>query len=82
MVAASRHSFWQALRSRIPGEHIINKRILEVIASPDGKNLIQFVDGSPSVEADLVIGADGVRSTAKRAIFPEAKEDPYPPNYE
>ncbi|KAJ5390676.1 uncharacterized protein N7496_001744 [Penicillium cataractarum] len=82
MVAASRHSFWQALRSRVPGEHIINKRISEVIAKSDGKNLIHFVDGSPSVEADLVIGADGVRSTAKRAIFPEAKEDPYPPNYE
>lgn len=82
MIAASRHSFWQALRSRIPGEHIINKRVLEVIAKPYGKNVIHFVDGSPSVEADLIIGADGVRSTVKRAIFPDAKEDPYPPNYE
>lgn len=82
MVASSRHSLWQALRSRIPDGHIINKRISEVVASPDGKNLIHFVDGSPSVDADLVIGADGVRSTAKRAIFPESKEDPYPPNYE
>jgi 2-polyprenyl-6-methoxyphenol hydroxylase-like FAD-dependent oxidoreductase len=82
MIAASRHSFWQALRSRIPGEHIINKRVLEVIAKPDGKNVIHFVDGSPSVETDLVIGADGVRSTVKRAIFADAKEDPYPPNYE
>lgn len=82
MVAASRHSMWQALRSRIPDKHIINKRISEVLACPNGMNLIHFVDGSPSVEADLVIGADGVRSSAKRAIFPEAKEDPYPPNYE
>ncbi|KAJ5167894.1 uncharacterized protein N7482_003488 [Penicillium canariense] len=82
MVAASRHSLWQALRSRVPDEHIINKRISEVVARADGKNLIHFVDGSPSVEADLVIGADGVRSMTKRAIFPDAKEDPYPPNYE
>lgn len=82
MIAASRHSLWQALRSRIPDEHIINKRISKVIASPTGKNLIHFVDGSRSLEADLVIGADGVRSTAKRAIFREAKEDPYPPKYE
>ncbi|KAJ5739740.1 hypothetical protein N7533_012524 [Penicillium manginii] len=36
----------------------------------------------PPVEADLVIGADGVRSTAKRALFPDATEDPYPPHYE
>ncbi|KAJ6076122.1 hypothetical protein N7499_008103 [Penicillium canescens] len=82
MVATSRHFFWQALRSRIPDEHIINKRISEVIASPEGKNLIYFADGTPSVEADLVIGADGVQSTAKRALFPHAKEDPYPPHYE
>ncbi|KAJ5683308.1 hypothetical protein N7462_006473 [Penicillium macrosclerotiorum] len=80
-VASSRHTFWQALRSRIPEEKIINKRISDVIARPDGTNLVHFVDGSPSVEADLVIGADGVRSTAKRAIFP-GDEDTYPPHYE
>jgi 2-polyprenyl-6-methoxyphenol hydroxylase-like FAD-dependent oxidoreductase len=82
MVATSRHSFWQALRSRIPDDHIINKRILEVVTSSKGRNLIHFVDRTPSVEADLVIGADGVQSTAKRALFPDAKEDPFPPNYE
>lgn len=82
MIAASRHSLWQALRSRIPDGHIINKRISKVVANPVGKNVIHFVDGSSSVEADLVIGADGIRSTAKRAIFPQAKEDPYPPKYE
>jgi 2-polyprenyl-6-methoxyphenol hydroxylase-like FAD-dependent oxidoreductase len=82
MVACSRHSLWKALRSRIPDEHIVNKRISEVIAHPDGKNAVRFDDGSPEVEADLVIGADGVRSTAKRALFPDSKEDPYPPRYE
>jgi 2-polyprenyl-6-methoxyphenol hydroxylase-like FAD-dependent oxidoreductase len=82
MVATSRHAFWRALRVRIPSEHIINKRICAVIAQTDGRNLIRFADGTPSVEADLVIGADGVRSTAKRALFPDATEDPYPPQYE
>jgi len=82
MVATSRHAFWRALRVRVPSEHIINKRISEVIARSGGRNMVQFADGSPSLEADLVIGADGVRSTAKRALFPEATEDPYPPHYE
>ncbi|KAJ5290405.1 uncharacterized protein N7443_010658 [Penicillium atrosanguineum] len=81
-VASSRHSLWKALRSRVPEEHIVNKRILEVIARPDGKNTARLDDGSPEIEADLVIGADGVRSTAKRALFPDSKEDPYPPRYE
>lgn len=82
MLATSRHSLWTALRGRIPDHHIIHKRISQVVVRPDGRNLIHFVDNSPPVEADLVIGADGVRGTAKRALFPDAEEDPYPPNYE
>lgn len=81
MVATSRHSLWKALRSRVPDEHIVNKRISEVIACPSGRNIVRFGDGSSEVEADLVIGADGVRSIAKRALF-DSKEDPYPPQYE
>lgn len=82
MVACSRHALWRTLRERIPDEHIINKRIFEVISHADKRNVIHFADGSPPVEADLVIGADGVRSTTKRTIFPDDKEDSYPPKYE
>ncbi|KAJ5978507.1 hypothetical protein N7501_001849 [Penicillium viridicatum] len=82
MLATSRHSLWTALRGRIPDHHIIHKRISQVVARSNGRNLIRFADDSPPVEADLVIGADGVRGTAKRALFPDAEEDPYPPNYE
>ncbi|CAI7601342.1 unnamed protein product [Penicillium palitans] len=82
MLATSRYSLWTALRGRIPDHRIVHKRISQVVARPDGRNLIHFVDNSLPVEADLVIGADGVRGTAKRALFPDAEEDPYPPNYE
>lgn len=82
MLATSRHSLWTALRGRIPDHHIIHKRVTQVIARSDGRNSIRFADNSPIVEADLVIGADGVRGIAKRALFPDAKEDPYPPHYE
>lgn len=85
-VAMSRHSIWQCLRDKIPDEAIINKKIDRVVPNggPNGKHLIVFADGSDSVEADLVIGADGLKSTVKRAIFDveAAEEDPYPPKYE
>ncbi|KAM5354987.1 hypothetical protein ACJ41O_001633 [Fusarium nematophilum] len=81
-VACSRHSVWRCLRSRIPDEHIVNKRVLDITVNAQGRNIVRFVDGSDPAEADLVIGADGVKSTAKKALFPESKEDPYPPEYE
>lgn len=82
MVACSRHALWKALRARIPNEHILNRRVKEVVSHGYEKNIVRFADGSPEVEADLVIGADGVKSTAKRALFPDAQRDPYPPQYE
>lgn len=85
-VAMSRHSIWQCLRDRIPDDVIVNKQIAKVVpnGSPAGKNLVEFVDGSEPVEADLVIGADGLKSTVKRALFDveNAEDDPYPPKYE
>lgn len=81
-VGCSRHSLWKCLRARIPDEHIVNKRVSDVVSCADGRNLIHFADGSPSVEADLVVGADGVRSTAKGAILPDAEGDTYSPYYE
>lgn len=82
MVASSRHSLWKCLRTRIPDHLIVSKRVSEVVAESDGRNVIKFADGSPAVEADLVVGADGIKSTVKRALFREAKDDPYPPRYE
>ncbi|KAJ5577810.1 uncharacterized protein N7459_006774 [Penicillium hispanicum] len=85
-VAISRHSIWQCLRDRIPSGAIINKKVARVVlgGSLEGKHLIIFADGSESVEADLIIGADGVKSTVKRALFDieTPEQDPYPPKYE
>lgn len=82
VLGCSRHAAWRALRSRVPDDAIVTKRIAAVVANPDHRNLITFVDGSPPVEADLVIGADGLKSTAKQALFSEAAGNPYPPQYE
>jgi 2-polyprenyl-6-methoxyphenol hydroxylase-like FAD-dependent oxidoreductase len=82
VLASSRHSLWRCIRTRVPDEIIVNKRIAEVIAKPDGRNIVRFADGGVPVEADLVIGADGLKSTAKRALFPDVKGDVYPHQYE
>ena len=81
-VSISRHAIWNCLRNRIPDGVIVKQRVSAVIANPDGRNIVKFADGSPDVEADLVLGADGLKSTVKMALFPEAKEDPFPPHYE
>lgn len=81
-VSMSRHALWRCLRDRIPDDIIFNKRVSEVVANADGRNIVRFADGSPPIEADLVIGADGLKSTAKNALFQERNGDPYPPQYE
>ena len=81
MVASSRHSLWRCLRVRIPDDDIATKRVSQVVARPDGRNMVTFVDDS-HVEADLVLGADGLRSTAKQALFPEENAEVFPSQYE
>ncbi|PYI09321.1 putative extracellular salicylate hydroxylase/monooxygenase [Aspergillus sclerotiicarbonarius CBS 121057] len=82
LLGISRHALWRSLRRRIPNATIVNKRVSSVTANPNAPNTITFTDGSPPVSADLVIGADGLKSIVKRALFPETDEDPYPPHYE
>ncbi|KAK2738376.1 hypothetical protein FQN55_000584 [Onygenales sp. PD_40] len=81
-VSMSRQAIWECLRRRVPDEILVKKRVVEVVVSPEGRNIIKFADGSPDVEADLIIGADGLKSRTKRALFPESNEDPFPPHYD
>ncbi|EER29647.1 FAD binding domain containing protein [Coccidioides posadasii C735 delta SOWgp] len=80
-ISLSRHALWSCLRNYVPDDLIVTKRVTQVIANSNGRSVIQFADGSPDEEADLVIGADGLKSPTRRALFPEAKEDPYPPEF-
>ncbi|KAL2853255.1 hypothetical protein BJY01DRAFT_78451 [Aspergillus pseudoustus] len=81
LLGVSRHSLWRNLRLRIPDSDIQTKRVLKVIARDDGRNMVYFTDDSPYEEADLVIGADGVKGITKKAIFPD-REDLYTPQYQ
>ncbi|KAL6232661.1 hypothetical protein BDW75DRAFT_242754 [Aspergillus navahoensis] len=71
LLGTSRHSLWSNLRRRIPDCDIRTKRVSRVVADDRGRNMVYFADGNPPVEADLVIGADGVKGVTKHALFPE-----------
>jgi len=79
-----RQALWLSLRELVPDEVIVRGKVVQVLArAGEQKNLIKFADGSPDEEADLVIGADGLRSTTRNTIF---SDDPdkvvYPAHYE
>jgi salicylate hydroxylase len=50
-------------------EHF-GKRCSNITATPSGRSLIHFADGSTH-ETDVVIGADGVKSTVRNAVIGE-----------
>ncbi|KAI9376393.1 hypothetical protein BJX61DRAFT_538922 [Aspergillus egyptiacus] len=83
LLGISRHSLWWGLRTRIPDRDMRTKKVSRVVAREDGRNEVHFADGSPFVEADLVIGADGVKGVSKLALLSEADEvDLYKPIYQ
>ncbi|KAL5002072.1 hypothetical protein BDV10DRAFT_202941 [Aspergillus recurvatus] len=71
LLGTSRHSLWSNLRRRILDYDIQTKRVSRVVVHDHGRNVVHFADGSPPIEADLVIGADGVKGITKQALFPE-----------
>ena len=82
-VMITRQAIWDALRDRVPDSAVSWKRVSRAFLGSHGRGpRIQFADGSPDDEADLVIGADGVRSMVKRAVTGDGQNDNYPAIYE
>lgn len=81
LLGVSRHWLWRSLRIRIPDCDIQTRRVASVVANESGRNKVHFVDGSEPVEADLVIGADGIKGVTKLALFPGQEKD-YAPEYQ
>ncbi|KAL4982777.1 hypothetical protein BDW68DRAFT_182213 [Aspergillus falconensis] len=71
LLGTSRYSLWSKLRRRVPDCDIQTKTVSKVVADDHKRNVAHFADRSPPVEADLVIGADGVKGITKQALFPE-----------
>ena len=79
----TRQALWDALRDRVPDSAVLRKSVSRVsLGTQSARPRIQFADGSPDDEADVFIGADGVRSVVKRAINGDGKVDGYPAVYE
>lgn len=80
-IMCSRQAVWDCLRDSIPDDAITQNVVKEVSIGANGRPRVLFLDDS-SIEADLVIGADGVRSIVKRTVTGDGKKDNYTPIYE
>lgn len=80
-VSISRHALWKCLRDRIPDDVIVNKKAYDIL--PGGMSIVKCVGGTV-FGADLVIGADGLKSTVRNSLFRESggPGELYPPQYE
>jgi 2-polyprenyl-6-methoxyphenol hydroxylase-like FAD-dependent oxidoreductase len=81
-LSITRHALWKALYDAVGAEKVIIKKVISATkANPSQgkKPTVTFEDGT-SAEADLIVGADGVRSTILRSIFGVEKSTE--PHYE
>lgn len=64
----------EAIRRGVPFE--FGTRLADATATPDGRVVARFVDGSQAT-GDLLVGADGVQSVTRRIIDPSAPNGRY-----
>ncbi|RYO85715.1 hypothetical protein DL766_008976 [Monosporascus sp. MC13-8B] len=64
-VSCPRYGLWECLRQAVGNDKIQYRKVIDVDLSGK-KPVVKFADGGEE-DADLVIGADGVRSVVKRA---------------
>ncbi|KAI1390352.1 uncharacterized protein F4822DRAFT_233677 [Hypoxylon trugodes] len=75
----SRPFLINCLQETLPAGVVIHQKVARVITRQGKKPVVQFEDESPDETADLVIGADGIRSTVRRDLFGE--DEKYRPQY-
>lgn len=79
-IAMSRHGLWEALNGAMEKDTVVYRKVVSATKGGEGKKpTIVFEDGSED-SADLVIGADGVKSVVLKGIFGEGEE--FEPQYE
>jgi 2-polyprenyl-6-methoxyphenol hydroxylase-like FAD-dependent oxidoreductase len=76
-IMIARQACWEILRDRVLAlspQVIVRRKVVDVfIGDDDTPNTIVFEDGK-SEKADLVIGADGLRSMLRKAMFQDKEE--------
>jgi len=71
IVAIHRAKLQQVLYSFVNPEKVILNKALVSLEEKENNVLLRFADGS-TVEADFVIGADGINSKVRQQAFPDA----------
>ncbi|KAJ3802246.1 FAD/NAD-P-binding domain-containing protein [Lentinula aff. detonsa] len=75
-LAIYRPAFLEAVLALLdPSIIMFRKRCTSLDVSETGKHILHFADGTTH-EADLVIGADGVRSVARRYVIGDVPKNP------
>lgn len=69
-IMIARQALWEVLWSRVPDGVVVNRKVVDVVARKAKRNEVAFADGGVE-EADLVVGADGLRSIVRTAMFRE-----------
>jgi 2-polyprenyl-6-methoxyphenol hydroxylase-like FAD-dependent oxidoreductase len=80
-VSISRHGLWDTLLAEVGREKVVYKKVVRTKKAADDKRAAVFFGDGTEDDADLVIGADGVRSEVLRGIFGEEDEN-VKPQYE
>ena len=79
-LSCPRFDSWQWLHEHVGYTSICYRRVVEV--NLDGERpVVYFADGGRE-DADLVVGADGVRSVVKKALFSHEDQSKYEPQFE
>lgn len=79
-ISCPRHVLWECFHEVVGEDNIEYRRVIEIDLSGE-KPVVKLADGGEE-DADLVIGADGVRSIVKKSMFGKEDESKYAPRYE
>jgi 2-polyprenyl-6-methoxyphenol hydroxylase-like FAD-dependent oxidoreductase len=80
-LAVSRQGLWEALYRAVGAENVGVKKVIGVRKATEGKKAVVVFEGGEEEEADLIVGADGVRSVVRMGLF-EGREEEFKPKYE
>jgi 2-polyprenyl-6-methoxyphenol hydroxylase-like FAD-dependent oxidoreductase len=79
VLPVSRPLLIKCLLETLPDDAVIHKTIARIISKQGQKPKVVFEDGDEEA-ADMIVGADGVRSVVRRSMF--AGDERYSPGYQ